>query len=227
MNKKYIVLIAMLTLPPLVFIFLKVFGQNHFELPVYYENGLQSLPTDSPDKQHYIPKFSFTNQEGKATGTREVKGHVYVANFIFTRCGSICPQMSRQFQRVQDHFEDNKELKLLSFSVDPTYDTVPVLAAYAQEFEVKPGMWHLLTGSKAEINTLAVRGFALPVAEVAQADPANAFIHSEKAVLVDTQGRIRGYYDATDPKEVDRLIAEIQILLDAPESEKKDDQKQS
>lgn len=170
MNKKHIFLIAMLTLPPLVYIFLRGFGQNHFELPVYYENGIPSVETGLPNKQHYIPDFRFTNQNGQAVSNQDLVGKVYVANFIFTRCGSICPQMSRQFQRVQDHFEDSPDLKLLSFSVDPTYDTVAVMAEYAQKFEAKPTMWYMLTGDKAKINILAVRGFALPVQEVAKAD---------------------------------------------------------
>ncbi|WP_345268128.1 SCO family protein [Nibrella viscosa] len=165
---------------------------------------------------HTVPGFRLTDQNDKAVDQSVTKGKIHVADFFFTRCGTICPKLSSQLTRVQDIFRDNPDLVFLSFSVDPEHDSPEKLQAYARKYEAIPGKWYFLTGDKAQIYNMAQRGYFLPVVDhgVSYGKPDETFIHSEKLVLVDKEGYIRGFYDGTDPEDVDRLILEIRVLLD-------------
>lgn len=209
---KIFILFLILAIPVLIYLFLQAFGENKFALPVFYEEGVQSefWSCDFPDGQHLIPDFSFTNQEGEIIAAEMFDGKITIANFIFTRCPSICPVMTNEMKRIQDAFENNDNIRLLSFSVDPVADSVPILKEYAERNEVKSGFWHLLTGEKTDIYQVARCGYILPVDD--GDGGIEDFIHSERLVLVDPQRRIRGYYNGVQREEVDRLITELQIL---------------
>jgi len=165
---------------------------------------------------NHIPPFSLIDQNGDTVSQSLVKKKIYVASFFFTRCGTICPRISSQLTRVQDIFRNQSDVMLLSHSVDPEHDRPEQLLEYAQKYEATPGKWYFLTGSKVEIYDLALHGYYLPVVDagVKEGKPDETFIHSEKLVLVDKEGIVRGFYDGTDTKDVDRLVLEIRVLLD-------------
>lgn len=206
-------LLVLLAIPVFIFLFLKAFGNNSYTLPVYYEEGVDSsLETCNFSKgQHYIPEFSFTSQDGRTINDQVLNDKVTVVEFFFTSCPNICPVMSKELLRVQDKFEDQEGVQILSFTVDPEHDTQKVLKEYSERYEVQNESWNFLTGDKTEIYRVARCGFVLPV-EDGNGSPED-FIHSEKFILVDGQKRIRGYYDGTDREDVDRLMMEIDILL--------------
>ena len=165
---------------------------------------------------HTIQEFSFTDQSGEAYGSKDLKGKIYVAEYFFTTCGTICPKMNAEMQRVQQAFKGNDSFKILSFTVDPETDSVAQMKLYADGHGADPKQWHFLTGDKKDLYQLARRSFfVLKPAEAAnQGDVGSDFIHTHYFVLVDTKKRIRGYYDGTSPKEVDKLIGDIKKLLE-------------
>ena len=165
---------------------------------------------------HKIGTFSFTDQTNQAYGSKDVKGKVFVAEYFFTNCGTICPKMTAQMERVQQRFNGNNELKILSFTVDPTNDTAARMAEYAKLHKANNKQWHFLTGTQEELYRIARRYFfILKPAEVKnQGDVGSDFIHTNNFVLVDQQQRIRGYYDGTSEKEVDQLMKDIERLLE-------------
>ncbi|MEA5457904.1 SCO family protein [Arcicella sp. LKC2W] len=226
------ILIAALVVPALIFLYLKGFGENHYELP--YMIPLTDSTTgnvmikknpnpkwNEPEVDtvfHTIPAWKLTDENGKTFLGESLKGKIYVADFFFTRCETICPKMSNELTRVQDTFSQNDEVQFASFSVDPNHDTPEMLKEYAKKYDAKTGKWHFLTGTKSQIYPLAVQGYFVPVADASEYDkaiktPDKTFIHSEKLILVDKEGHIRGFYDGTDKKDVDRLILEIRVLV--------------
>jgi protein SCO1/2 len=213
MSRKLPILLLILAIPIGVALFLKFFGKNKYELDVFYPDGVISTNTfcEFEPGQHYIPDFNLINQDSLVVSGKILNDKISVVNFFFSSCPTICPVMSSEMMRVQEVFQENPDIQILGFSVDPEYDTPEVLRSFGDRFDVKSGFWHLLTGPRDEIYQLARCGFILPV-EHGGDDPYD-FIHSEKFILVDGQRRIRGYYDGTSRKDVDRLIIEIQILM--------------
>jgi protein SCO1/2 len=219
-------LIILLVIPALVFLFLKGYGKNHYQLPRYIPlldsaTGNIRMQTVEVDGKritdtafHQIAPFTLTNQQNQLVGSGTVKGKIHVADFFFARCPGICPKMSSQLQRVQDTFMEDPEVLILSFSVDPEHDSVEALHQYAEQYGVKPDKWHLLTGDKATIYQLAKTSYFVTAKEdnMRSADLEDQFVHTDKFVLVDPKGVIRGFYNGTDPEEVDKLILEIKIL---------------
>jgi protein SCO1 len=226
------ILIVALVVPALIFLYLKGFGENHYELP--YLIPLTDSTTgnvlmkknlnprwNQPEMDtvfHTIPEWELTDANGKMFSSKILKDKIYVADFFFTRCTSICPKMSTQLTRVQDTFSQNSDINLVSISVDPLYDEPKVLQKYAKEYDAINGKWHFLTGEKKAIYPLAVKGYFIPVADASEYDkavkaPDETFIHSEKLILVDKEGHIRGFYDGTNKKDVDRLILEMRVLI--------------
>jgi protein SCO1/2 len=207
------ILAALLVLPVFLLIFLYNFGDNHFKVPIYHVNDSSLVDgkyviTDV----HQIPPFTFLNQEGKEFSDKDLSNSIYVANFFFSRCKGICLDMSSQLVRVQEEYKDNEQVKIVSFSVDPIYDNPAILKDYANAYRAIPGKWNFLTGRKDSLYKLAgPHGFFLNAKEIENVD--DEFIHDNHLVLVDKERRIRGYYDGTDKKEVDRLILEIGVLL--------------
>ncbi|OJJ16463.1 SCO family protein [marine bacterium AO1-C] len=218
MNKivKAGVLIILLALPVFLYLFLKVFGQNKYSLPVYYPMGVDSVKVDGKWKvdsvYHKITPFEFTNQDNKKVSSESVKDKIYVADFFFTRCGSICPKMSSQLTRVQEAFKGEQNVKILSFSIDPEHDSVDILKNYAAQYKAVSGQWHFLTGDKHKIYDLGQKGFKIPVGKEEEVVTPDYF-HSSRLMLVDKQGRIRGYYNGVSRDDVDKLILEIKVLI--------------
>lgn len=206
-------LVFLLALPVLVLLFLYKFGNNKFKIPVYHAydstevNGTYVI-TDA----HHVPDFAFETNQGNILTNKELSNSVYVVDFFFTKCPSICKDMSSHLMRVQESFLDDNRVKILSFTVDPARDSVEVLNEYAKLYRAKKDKWYFLTGPKDSLYALAKTGFYLTALE--NQNSAEEFTHAPHFVLVDKQGRIRGYYNGTDKKEVDRLITEIKILLE-------------
>jgi len=208
------VLVCILLVPILIFMFLRGFGTNEFELPVFFEKGVDNPFQECPitdTTQHYIPDFAFTNQEGNRVGKAQMEGKITIVDFFFTSCPSICPDMSREMERVNDMFRDEPRLQILSISIDPEYDSPAILKEYADRHYAKAGKWDFLTGDKLETYRLARCGFVIPTLD--GNGVAEDFAHSDKFILVDELGRIRGYYSGTNREEVDLLMLEAKILL--------------
>lgn len=164
---------------------------------------------------HTIGDFSFLNQEGKVITQNEIDGKVFVAEYFFTTCPTICPVMNHQLTRVQKAFADEEQFRILSFTVNPEVDTVAQMKRYAEEHHANSKQWHFLTGEKEELYGLARKSFfVLKPAEAANlGDAGNDFIHTNNFVLVDKHRRIRGYYDGTSASAVDSLIYDVGRLL--------------
>ena len=164
---------------------------------------------------HTIGDFSFTNQDGRTITQKEIENKVFVAEYFFSTCKSICPIMNQQMQRIQKQFKGNKNIKLLSFTVDPEIDNAETLKTYASQHGYEKGQWHFLTGSKSSLYSLARKSFfVLKPAEATNiGDAGSDFIHTNNFVLVDKKKRIRGYYDGTNPEEITELIQDIDLLL--------------
>ena len=157
-----------------------------------------------------LPEFSLIDQQGQTVSRQGLAGSVWVADFIFTRCSGQCPMMSAQMAALQQAFGQPSGIRLISFTVDPAYDTREVLAAYAAHYGARPGRWQFVTGTPEAITALAEKGFRLSVAESGSAQ--EPITHSVRLVLIDQQGHIRGYYDATEAAVVDRLRTDAQRL---------------
>ena len=162
-------------------------------------------------KYHTIAPFTMTNQNGQTITEKDYENKVYVADFFFTTCPSICPIMTKNMFSLQEKLKTKyPEVKLLSYSVTPEIDTIDQLKRYAIENKVDDKIWNLVTGDKKEIYTLARKSY-LVVQNDGNGGP-HDMIHTENFVLIDKENRIRGYYDGTDINEMDRLITEIGML---------------
>ena len=157
---------------------------------------------------HQIPNFSFTNQDNQTVSEKTVDGKIYVANFIFTRCGSICPKMTANMGILQNKFKEDKDIIFLSHSVTPEMDSVPALRRYANQKGIISGKWHFMTGNKEEIYRLAKQQY-FAGDTIGYYQSGNEFLHTENFILVDKHRRIRGVYNGTLPIEMDRLIDDI------------------
>ena len=161
---------------------------------------------------HTISDFSFTNQNGKTITQKDYEGKIYVADFFFTTCKSICPKMTTNLVDVQKAFLNNPKVKLLSFSVMPDFDSVSVLKEYAKINGVIDSKWNLVTGDKKAIYAMARKSYLA----VKQGKPEELYdmVHTENFVLVDSKKRIRGFYDGTKKEEIQRLIEDINWLCE-------------
>ncbi len=218
MSKRTGLLLLLLVFPVLVYLFLKFFGQNKYTLPRYFPQDIVEKEvngkTVSDTVFHKVPDFSFPSSTGEVITQEVVKDKIYIADFFFTTCPGICPQMSTQLKRVQEAFIDDPNILILSHTVDPETDTKEVLDAYAKKYKAIPGKWYFMTGEKNTIYDLAQKGYFISALEDSSFSDADRFVHSDKLILVDKDRQIRGYYNGTDEKDVDRLILEISVLLD-------------
>lgn len=160
---------------------------------------------------HTIAGFRFLNQDSTWITNETFDGKVYVADFFFTSCPTICPIMKTQMVRIYEEFEGNSEVALLSHSIDPQHDSVAVLRDFSERLGVESSQWHFVTGDKDDIYDLGETSYMV-VAGEDQAAP-GGYIHSGAFLLVDKQRRIRGVYDGTVKEEVDQLIKDINKLL--------------
>ena len=163
------------------------------------------------DSIHHIPAFSLTNQNGETVTEKTVAGKIYVTDFIFTRCGSICPIMTTNMGLLQQKYKNDDEVLLLSHSVTPQMDSVSVLKKYAQDKGVISGKWHLLTGDENQIYALAKKQY-FAGDTIGYYQTGNEFLHTENFILVDKHRRIRGVYNGTLALEMERLMDDITTL---------------
>lgn len=160
---------------------------------------------------HTILSFSFTNQNGETITEKTTEGKIYVADFFFTRCPGICPKLTKNLAMIQDSVKDDMDVLLLSHSVTPESDSVSVLQRYAKEHNIIPGKWHLLTGDRDSIYTLARQSYFADE-DLGQQKDASDFLHTENMLLIDKQRRIRGIYKGTSEMEMKNLVDDIRIL---------------
>jgi len=160
---------------------------------------------------HNIPAFSFTDQDGKTITEKDVAGKIYVTDFIFTRCGSICPLMTTNMSTLQEKYKYDDEVLLLSHSVTPSMDSVPVLKRYAEAKGIISSKWHLLTGNEDQIYAMAKKQY-FAGDTIGYYQTGNEFLHTENFILVDKHRRIRGVYNGTLALEMERLIDDITTL---------------
>jgi protein SCO1/2 len=159
-----------------------------------------------------IPPFAFTNQYGQTITEGDLKGKIFVVDFFFTHCPSICPIMSKNLKSVHDEFIRDDMVVIVSHTIDPKRDSVQRLKEYADDYGAIPGKWHFLTGDKDSLYAHA-RNYLLSVAE--EGDPEDEdFVHTERFVLVDPEMNIRGSYFGTDIKSVNQLKGDIVLLLE-------------
>jgi protein SCO1/2 len=161
-------------------------------------------------KFYPVPDFSLTDQSGRTVSLDDLKGKVWVADFIFTNCGGTCPVMTEKMRKLTDKLPAN--IHMVSFTVDPARDTPGALAAYAAEHGANRDRWLFLTGEKQVMVDICLKGFKLPLDEEG-GTPAEPITHSTRFVLVDKQGDIRGYYSGTEEDAVKRLAADAKKLL--------------
>lgn len=184
-------------------------------LPIYNPADVNPELVDSTvqfiRKYHKIPAFSFVNQNGKIITDKTYDGKIYVADFFFTTCGSICPRMTNNMALVQQAFLHDSRVMLLSHTVFPETDSVAVLKRYALEKGVDDRKWNLVTGDKKAIYSLARKSYL--AVKLGKPSELYDMVHTENFVLVDTQKRVRGFYDGTKKEEIDRLITDIKGLL--------------
>jgi len=161
-------------------------------------------------KAHRISDFSLTDQTGETVTNKDFENKIYVADFFFTTCPSICPKMTASLSELSDFYKNDNDIMFLSHSVTPVKDSVPVLAAYAEKYGVNHDTWKLTTGDKKHIYELARRSY---FAVTTEGDGGvKDFIHTENFILVDKERKIRGFYDGTSAEDMERLKSDVVIL---------------
>ncbi len=194
------------------FAVLRYVEERSTSLP-YYGNAQIGTTLSNARKKGIasIPYFSFTNQYGKTIDYSFVDHKIWVGDFFFTRCGSVCPKMNSHLQSVQKAYVGNNEVKMLSFTCDPAVDTPQMLNNYADRYTTDHTQWQFLTGRKQDLYRFARKGLGIVATD--GDGGADDFIHSQNLVLVDGQGFVRGYYDGLDDQSVKQLILDIKKLL--------------
>lgn len=192
-------------------------------LPVYQPSDINPRLVDPAlqmkNRDHRVSDFNLINQLGDTVSLASMEGKIYVADFFFTRCPTICPVMSKNLEKVQETFADEEDFMILSHSVTPVADSVSVMYDYAVDHNADHSKWWFLTGEKPEIYRLARKSYfaVLDEGDGGMQD----FIHTENFVLVDKERRLRGYYDGTKESEIERLIEDVEILLEEYEEREK------
>jgi protein SCO1/2 len=181
---------------------LPIFGNKEFEPSI-----------DRDTLYHVIPTWSFLNQNGNSKSSKDFKNKVRLVDFFFTSCPTICPKMTVNMKKIQQLINTDclNNIELLSFTVDPSRDSVEKLKEYCNTYNVDSKNWNMLTGDQNSIYELGVNGFLVPNQEDALAP--GGFLHSEKMILIDKKNRIRGYYDGTDSLNIPIIVQHIKSLL--------------
>ena len=181
--------------------------QSEDSLPIFGNTLYQENDTI----YHTIQDFKLMDQDSAFITNESMSDQIYVADFFFTSCPTICPKMKAQMLRVYKEFEGNDQVAILSHTIDPTYDTIPLLKDYAERLEVKTDQWKFLWGDQDTIYDLAESSY-MSIADEDSGAP-GGFVHSGMFLLVDKKRRIRGVYDGTEADQVDVLMKDIEKLL--------------
>lgn len=186
-------------------------------LPIYTPSMVNPELVDTAVQyvasNHFIADFAFTNQNGKTITQKDYQGKIYVADFFFTTCQSICPMMTDNMVWLQEQIKNNPKVMLLSHSVTPDVDSVSVLKAYAQRKGVIDSKWNLVTGNKKDIYYIARKSYL--AVKTGKPEELYDMVHTENFVLVDSKRRVRGFYDGTKREEVEKLLKDILFLCDS------------
>ena len=210
-------LVFILVVPAFLFLMAHIMGENHFDLPRKFPLGVDSTVVDGTTVidtvYHTVGPFEFLDENGKVFSSSELKGHLSVVSFIFTNCKMECTLITSNLTRVSQSFINDDNVKLLSFTVDPGFDSPNVLKEYKAMYDIDNDNWKFLSGKDKSYtyNVLQKQFYATAVED---ADKNIGFIHSQKIVLIDGEGVIREYYEGTDPDQIDELISAIEILSD-------------
>jgi protein SCO1/2 len=209
--KKRINKVPLVLLSVLIVLFILSCGQKKEEkkllLPIY---GTKTVFPNEDTVYHTVKDFSLLNQYKEMISQQTTQNKIYVANFFFATCQSICPAMTNQLTRVQQAEKDNPDFLILSHTVNPMHDTAEVLLEYAGKYGALKNKWHFLTGDKKVIYDLAKVDYMVNALQ--DDGTPEGFIHSEAILLIDKQRRIRGIYDGTDSLQMNKLISDISIL---------------
>lgn len=215
---KVLILVSILVLPGFLYYLLEKEGSNSYvTLPIYGEKTLTGTYTSRmgekiPDTlYHVVPEARFVNQEGVLVDFPARDTAISVVSFFYTRCEAFCDELNKEMNRVAERFVKNERVRLYTLTVDTAYDTPKVLSSYSERFAPATKKWDFVTNGEDDVIAMARNG--LWVDAVQDTTREAAFIHSSSLILLDSRHRIRGYYDVTHRKEVDRLIDEIKLLL--------------
>lgn len=230
---KKLVLLAVLVLPfVLYYIFVYSAEENFFQTLAYV--GPRETTADGDTQYYQVPDWEYRTQHDSLLSNDDLRGKIYLVNFFFTSCPSICPAMNYNVQQIQERFKNYADFRIVSFSVDPGHDSVEVLRKYQDQIGARPGLWFFLTGEQSDIYQTAW-GYFLNAMEDAQAE--GGFLHSESLVLVDWEGRIRsrrddngnilGVYPALSPTGIGDLKSDIKVLIAEYEKQKSVDKYQA
>jgi cytochrome oxidase Cu insertion factor (SCO1/SenC/PrrC family) len=162
-----------------------------------------------------LPQFTLTERDGSQFGLQDLKGKVWVASFVFTRCAGPCTRVSGTMARLQHELADEPDARLVSFSVDPEYDRPQVLSDYARKFAAQPGRWYFLTGDPKQVYGLIRDGFHLTAQpnQGAERTPGNEVMHDTRLLVVDRRSHVRAYYDSSDPDAAEAVRSKVRKLL--------------
>ena len=189
----------------------------NIDLPYYNEPTFTPIWLDRSNSKinnfHSIKTFNFQNQDGKWISQNDLKGKIYIANFFFTSCSTVCPKMANNLLKVQKEFSDNDKVKILSHTVMPWFDDQKRLKKYGDLNNIDSKFWHLLTGPKDEIYKIARESYFADEGFGKSVTTIDDFIHTEKFFLIDSNNKIRAIYNGTLPLETRRMIEDIKSLL--------------
>lgn len=213
--KRFKILLIVLSILSVVIITLFYFVLKPVKsLPIYTPSMVNPELVDTTIQhvanEHFISDFSFTNQNGKTITQKDYEGKIYVADFFFTTCQSICPLMTKNMTWLQDQIKNNSEVMLLSHSVTPDIDSVPVLKKYALEKGAIDSKWNLVTGDKKDIYYIARKSYL--AVKTGKPEEMYDMVHTENFILIDKKRRVRGFYDGTKREEVEKLLEDIKYL---------------
>lgn len=196
-------------------------GSQNDKLPILGRSEIKNVSFENGIKAdtifHTIRDFSFTNQDGKEVTQDTFKDRIYIADFFFTTCPTICPIMKTQMLRIYEKYKDNPDVLILSHSIDTKHDSVAVLHEFANRLGVTSDMWHFVTGDQDEIEDIGQNSYMVTVRE--DVDEVGGYLHSGAFLLIDKDRRVRGIYDGTKEEKVDFLLKDIGRLLKEYEGE--------
>lgn len=186
------------------------------EIPYYdpLEAGLKK--TTDPGTHYTVSDFKLVDQSGDTISRSDFAGKITVVDFFFVNCQGICPIMNTNLSNVYEAYKGNDKIAFISHTVNPENDSVPVLAEHAKKYDADVKQWHFVTGDKKEIYRLARKSYL--VSDTEGDGSKEDFVHSQNFAVVDADGHIRGIYDGTEEKEIERLISDLKILLASQQS---------
>jgi protein SCO1/2 len=217
MNKTALIALLIAILLPLTgYLLVNYYGTKAVEMPRRYfydsvnvieKNGKVTYDT----AWHHVSNLHFTNQLGQQVSFDDLKGKIIVLDFFFTRCPTICPQLTRAMKKLQNSFPNNDSIvQFVSISIDPIHDSVPQLRKWAEKFQINPDSWWLLTGNKDSIYNFAFHEIKASVADV---NIDTAFIHTENFFLLDKERVVRGWFNGLDSVAQSKLVRDIPLLM--------------